>query len=117
MGRMKRLWWLLPLSAFSALTWLAWPLLRPALWPATGPSWLVVLDGYHRLDAVLRRREPILLITCPATGQPTAAQRGQRPSLQVLHQGFDTATQAVALRAGNSAASSRALPLPIRSCW
>ena len=107
----------------AGLLWLAWPWLRPRLWPAAGASWLVVLDGYHRLDAALERQartaEPILLITCPSTGQPTVAQWnrqrqiGQRlnndsqrrhlllaqaPSpLLVLRQGFDTATQAVAL--------------------
>lgn len=73
--------------------------------------WLVVLDGYHRLDAAIARQEltgePILLITCPATGQPTTAQRlrqrvvSQRlvpsPPLVVFEQGFDTATQATAL--------------------
>ena len=105
------------------LLWLAWPWLRPRLWPAGGSPWLVVLDGYHRLDAALERQvrtaEPILLITCPSSGQPTVAQSnrqrqiGQRLSghplrrqllpeqapfpLLVLRQGFDTATQAVAL--------------------
>ncbi len=102
---------LLSLVVTFALLWLAWPWLRPRLWPAAGPTWLVVLDGYHRLDTTLERQartgEPILLITCPATGQPTAAQwarqreiallHPQRPPLLVLQQGFDTATQAVAL--------------------
>jgi uncharacterized SAM-binding protein YcdF (DUF218 family) len=91
--------------------WLAWPWLRPRLWPAAGAPWLVVLDGYHRLDAAQKRQqrtaEPILLITCPSTGQPTAAQWGRHrqislrlsppPPLLVLEQGFDTATQAAAL--------------------
>ena len=95
----------------AALLWLAWPWLRPRLWPAQGSAWLVVLDGYHRLDAALERQEstaePILLITCPLTGQPTTAQLlsqrevSQRfsspPPLVVLEQGFDTATQATAL--------------------
>ena len=95
----------------AALLWLAWPWLRPRLWPAQGAAWLVVLDGYHRLDAAIARKvltgEPILLITCPATGQPTTAQRlSQRevrrrlvppPPLVVVEQGFDTATQATAL--------------------
>ena len=94
-----------------ALLWLAWPWLRPRLWPAQGAAWLVVLDGYHRLDAAIARQdltgEAILLITCPATGQPTTAQRlrqrvvSQRlvppPPLVVVEQGFDTATQATAL--------------------
>lgn len=85
-----------------ALLWLAWPFLRPRLWPATGPTWLVVLDGYHRLDLALelqrRQHLPILLISCPATGQPTAAQwlRATAPLL-LLPQGFDTATQMAAL--------------------
>ena len=71
----------------------------------------MVLDGYHRLDAAIARQdftgEPILLITCPATGQPTTAQRlrqrvvSQRlvppPPLVVVEQGFDTATQATVL--------------------
>lgn len=91
--------------------WLVWPLLRPRIWPASGPPLLVVLDGYHRLDWALRRQarsgNPILLITCPATGQPTAAQWARQrmtsrlqsapPPLLLLHQGFDTATQAAAL--------------------
>jgi len=91
--------------------WLSWPLLRPRLWPASGRPWLVVLDGYHRLDWALERQarstEPILLISCPSTGQPAAAQRArqrasallhpQPPPLLVLQQGFDTATQAAAL--------------------
>ena len=95
----------------AALLWLAWPWLRPRLWPAQGAAWLVVLDGYHRLDAAIARQdltgEPILLITCPATGQPTTAQRlrqlvvSQRlvppPPLVVVEHGFDTATQATAL--------------------
>lgn len=95
----------------AALLWLAWPWLRPRLWPAQGDAWLVVLDGYHRLDAALERQqstaEPILLITCPATGQPTTAQRLRQrevrqrlvppPPLVVFEQGFDTATQATAL--------------------
>ena len=94
-----------------ALLLLAWPWLRPRLWPAQGAAWLVVLDGYHRLDAAIARQvltgEPILLITCPATGQPTTAQRlrqrvasqhfSPQPPLVVIEQGFDTATQATAL--------------------
>ena len=50
----------LPLRLLSAgllltagLLWLVWPWLRPRLWPAAGATWLVVLDGYHRLDAAL----------------------------------------------------------------
>ena len=62
----------------AALLWLAWPWLRPRLWPAQGAAWLVVLDGYHRLDAAIARQdltaEPILLITCPSTGQPDTGQ-------------------------------------------
>ncbi|KZR90548.1 hypothetical protein MITS9508_00549 [Synechococcus sp. MIT S9508] len=56
--------------------WLVWPLIRPVLFPAAGRSWLLVLDGCHRLDhaLTLQRQEPwglsILLITFPATGQP-----------------------------------------------
>lgn len=89
---------------FSALVlaWCFWPWLRPRLWPADGAPWLVVLDGYHRLDVALSRQartgEAILLITCPSTGEPTTAQRQLSPKpLVVLHEGFDTATQAVAL--------------------
>jgi len=95
----------------AALLWLAWPWLRPRFWPAQGAPWLVVLDGYHRLDAALARQERtgelILLITCPSTGQPTTAQRLRQrlvrqrlvppPLLVVVEQGFDTATQATAL--------------------
>lgn len=82
--------------------WLLWPFLRPLLWPARGPAWLVVLDGYHRLDAALelqrRSRLPILLISCPATGQPTPSQwRRARGPLLVLRVGFDTASQIAAL--------------------
>ena len=84
----------------SALLWFVWPWLRPQLWPAAGASWLVVLDGYHRLDTALDRQarsaEPILLITCPATGQPSASQRdAARGPLQVVRDGADTAGQAV----------------------
>lgn len=61
----------------AALLWLAWPWLRPRLWPAQGAAWLVVLDGYHRLDAAIARQdltaEPILLITCPPRVNPTRA--------------------------------------------
>ena len=84
----------------SALLWFVWPWMRPRLWPAAGASWLVVLDGYHRLDAALDRQArsaaPILLITCPATGQPSTSQLdAARGSLQVLRGGADTAGQAV----------------------
>lgn len=90
------------LLAGSAALWLAWPWLRPALWPARGPAWLVVLDGYHRLDralAVQRRLPlPILLISCPATGQPTPQQwRQARAPLLLLRRGSDTAGQIAAL--------------------
>lgn len=86
----------------AAALWLAWPWLRPPLWPARGPAWLVVLDGYHRLDRALavQRRQPlpILLITCPATGQPTPQQwRQARAPLLLLRQGTDTAGQMAAL--------------------
>lgn len=83
----------------SSLLWLVWPWLRPRVWPAAGAPWLVVLDGYHRLDAALVRQArsavPILLITCPATEQPSPIQRGAaRAPLQVLRGGADTAAQA-----------------------
>ncbi len=80
-----------------------------SVFPAAGRPWLVVLDGYHRLDHALMlqgqapfRGWPILLITCPATGQPTALQTAQAsPPLSVLLDrpplGGDTAGQAVAL--------------------
>jgi len=89
--------------------WLVWPWIRPVLFPAAGRPWLLVLDGYHRLDhaLTLQRQEPfrgwpILLITCPATGQPTAFQRHQASlPLSVLYErprfGGDTVGQAVAL--------------------
>jgi uncharacterized SAM-binding protein YcdF (DUF218 family) len=107
---------LLALLPLTAGLWLVWPFLRPLVWPARGPAWLVVLDGYHRLDAALalqrRHRLPILLISCPLTGQPTPSQwRRARAPLQVLRQGFDTATQIAALGrwrppgAGNQAPS------------
>lgn|GEM_PF-4118822 len=101
--------WLGCASLAAAALWCAWPWLRPRLAPASGRPWLVVLDGYHRLDAALQIQRgsqhhgwPILLITCPATGQPRPAQRAQAvaPLLVVLEQpphGGDTAGQAVAL--------------------
>ncbi len=97
--RSFRAWFL---ALLLALLWLAWPFLRPRLWPAPGSPWLVVLDGYHRLDLALelqrRRHLPILLISCPATGQPTAAQwRRATAPLLVLREGFDTASQMAAL--------------------
>jgi uncharacterized SAM-binding protein YcdF (DUF218 family) len=101
-------WWVL-WACSTAVLWSLWPWIRPALFPAAGRPWLVVLDGYHRLDHALTlqgqepfRGWPILLITCPATGQPTALQRAQAsPPLTVLLErpplGGDTAGQAVAL--------------------
>ena len=85
--------------------WLFWPLLRPLILPPPGRPWLVVLDGYHRLDrALMLQRQPataswpILLITCPRTEQPTPAQRAQAAGpLAVLLEGIDTAAQAAAL--------------------
>lgn len=103
---MKR--WLL-LASVAVISWSGWPLLRPLLLPAAGPPWLVVLDGYHRLDSALalqagasHRGWPILLITCLRTGQPTSAQRAQAigPLVVLLEhppQGGDTAGQAAAL--------------------
>ena len=93
----------LPLLASAAAVWLAWPFLRPSFWPATGKPWVVVLDGYHRLDFALKFARslsgaPILLITCPTTGEPTRQQQAQSPgALVVLEEGFDTANQTVAL--------------------
>lgn len=81
----------------SSALWLLWPLLRPVLAPAHGTTLVVVLDGYQRLDAALARTGslPLLLITCPRTGQPTAAQRQRaagRP-FWLLRQGWDSAHQ------------------------
>jgi hypothetical protein len=81
----------------AAALWLLWPLLRPTLAPAPGSTLVVVFDGYHRLDAALARSGslPLLLISCPLTGQPTAAQR-QRARFRpywVLNQGWDSAQQ------------------------
>lgn len=113
--------WLGCASLAAAALWCAWPWLRPRLAPATGRPWLVVLDGYHRLDAALQLQRrpqqhhwPILLITCPATGQPTPAQQAlAAPPLQRLHEapplGGDTAGQAAAL-----AAWLRARPAALR---
>lgn len=128
--RSFRAWFL---ALLVALLWLAWPFLRPRLWPASGPNWLVVLDGYHRLDLALelqrRQRLPILLISCPATSQPTAAQwRRATAPLLVLPQGFDTATQMAALggwwphrqsslRLGHPAALSAALNAAPAQVW
>ena len=78
--RLTRLGLALTVAGF----WCAWPWIRPLLAPAKGRPWFVVLDGYHLLDHALvlqqgkhHRGLPILLITCPATGQPTPAQRAQ----------------------------------------
>jgi hypothetical protein len=80
-----------------AALWLLWPLLRPALAPARGTTLLVVIDGYHRLDAALTRTGslPLLLITCPRTGQPTAAQsqRAAGRSFWVVRHGWNSAHQ------------------------
>lgn len=91
---------LLPL----ALGWLVWPLVRPRLWPAHGRPLVVVLDGYHRLEGGRRlqrqRQAPLLLIICPATLRyattPAALSQEQGP-VELLQQGFDTATQMTAL--------------------
>jgi len=90
-------------SGFSALTlWLLWPLLRPTVAPAAGATLVVVFDGYHRLDAALAQTSgPLLLLSCPLTGQPTAAQRrraGGRP-LHIDRGGQDSARQLTALAA------------------
>ncbi len=105
--------------ALGGVLWLLWPWLRPRLWPATGSPWLVVLDGYHRLDHALDRQgqtgEPLLLITCPNTGQPTRSQLSQRavrPTLQVILEGYDTATQAAALANWLSGRDQQGLPSP-----
>ena len=71
-------------SGLSALVlWLLWPLLRPAVAPARGATLVVVFDGYHRLDVALAETSgPLLLLSCPLTGQPTPDQRrraGARP--------------------------------------
>ena len=84
-----------------AALWLLWPLFRPTLAPARGTTLVVVLDGYHRLDAALKRTgaKPLLLITCPRTGQPMAAQRQRargRP-FWVVRQGWDSAHQLTVL--------------------
>jgi hypothetical protein len=92
---------LLLLALGAAVLWLLWPLLRPALVPARGGTLVVVFDGYHRLDAALTHTpaEPLLLITCPRTGQPTTAQRqrlASRPFWR-LQQGVHSAQQLTAL--------------------
>jgi hypothetical protein len=75
---------------------------RPAFAPARGATLVVVFDGYHRLDAALERTSgPLLLLSCPLTGQPTAAQRlraGPRP-LFIDRSGQDSARQLTALAA------------------
>lgn len=90
------------LALSAAALWLLWPLLRPALAPARGATLVVVFDGYHRLDAALERTSgPLLLLSCPLTGQPTAAQRrraGARP-LFIDRSGQDSARQLTALAA------------------
>jgi hypothetical protein len=88
------------LAISAAALWCFWPLLRPALAPARGATLVVVFDGYHRLDAALERSTgPLLLLSCPLTGQPTAAQRlraGSRP-LFLDRNGQDSARQLTAL--------------------
>jgi len=86
-----------------ALTlWLLWPLLRPTVAPAAGATLVVVFDGYHRLDAALAQTSgPLLLLSCPLTGQPTPAQRrraGGRP-FHIDRSGQDSARQLTALDA------------------
>ena len=46
-----------------SILWLLWPLLRPALNSARGTTLVVVLDGYHRLDAALTRTGTVLLVS------------------------------------------------------
>ncbi|MFM8276608.1 MAG: hypothetical protein ACKN89_06415 [Cyanobium sp.] len=83
-----------------AALWALWPLLRPAFAPAPGTTLVVVFDGYHRLDAALERTSgPLLLLSCPRTGQPTAAQirrAGSRP-LFIDRSGQNSARQLTAL--------------------
>lgn len=85
----------------SAALWLLWPLLRPALAPARGTTLVVVFDGYHRLDAALQHTgtSPLLLITCPRTGQPTPAQRHRASGrlFFVVSEGADSAEQLTVL--------------------
>jgi len=80
-----------------AAIWLGWPLLRPAIIPARGTTLVVVLDGYHRLDAALQHTGtlPLLLITCPRTGQPTKQQRleARGRNFWILSEGWDSAHQ------------------------
>lgn len=92
---------LISLGSGLAALWLLWPLLRPGLAPARGTTLVVVFDGYHRLDAALARTGslPLLLITCPRTGQPTVSQTrraGGRPFWSV-NRGFDSAQQLTVL--------------------
>jgi len=83
------------------LLWAVWPLFRPFAFFGSGSSLLVVLDGYQRLDLALDRQrkssESILLITCPATGQPTPRQKRRAKKMFVLKQGLDTVEQIKAL--------------------
>lgn len=84
--------------------WLAWPLLRPALWPAAGGPLVVVLDGYFRLPTAFalqrQRQAPLLLVACPQqfpySTDPTLLARAPGP-VRLLGEGFDTATQMTAL--------------------
>lgn len=85
----------------SGALWSLWPLLRTALAPAHGTTLVVVFDGYHRLDAALVRTDslPLLLITCPRTGQPTTAQsqRAAGRPFWIVRQGWDSAHQLTVL--------------------
>ena len=133
MGRLTRRSWLRPVQRWlgwglsvAGMAWLVWPLLRPMLWQAHGAPVLVVLDGYHRLDWVLQRQArsgaSVLLITCPATGQPTVMQMARHqhlaqpnqpaPPLLVIRHGFDTATQGVAMAHWLQQRSRLGLPAP-----
>ena len=101
--RTSRTW----LLAFFLLAggWFTWPFLAPMLSPASGSPWLVVLDGYHRLDAALELQRqpkmfglPILLITCPTTSQPSSQQRHRAIGvIETILDGADTAEQATVL--------------------
>ncbi len=96
MTRFPAPWLAFPL----ALLWLLWPHLRLVLAPARGATLVVVFDGHHRLDIALARTSgPLLLLSCPLTGQPTAVQRrraGSRPFF-IDRSGPDSARQLTAM--------------------
>ena len=99
MGRVRLLRSIGVCILLGSSAWFIWPFVRPFFFPSSDKELMVVLDGYHRLDRALDRqglsKSPILLVTCPLTGQPNESQSARlKGSLIVLEGGIDTAEQA-----------------------